>query len=92
MTHPFHPLVGRKFPLVVHARNWGEDRVYFYDDEGRLRSLPSSWTSLGQVDPFVVLSGGRALFRPADLLKLSDLLAGLGEGAAKPAGEGVEGV
>jgi Family of unknown function (DUF5372) len=65
VTHPFHPLKGRTFALVVRARNWGEDRAYFYDDEGRLKSLPACWTSLGEVDPFVVLSAGRALLRPA---------------------------
>ncbi len=51
--------------------------MYFYDEDERLWSLPTFWTSLGAVDPFVVLSGGRALFRPRDLLRLSELIAGL---------------
>lgn len=91
MTHPFHPLNGRRFQLVVHARSWGEDRVYFYEDEGPLKSLPASWTSVGEVDPFVMLSEGRALFRPAELLKLADLLAELGERPKKSGVGGAEG-
>ena len=30
VTHPFHPLRGRTFPLVDCRQTWGEDRVYFY--------------------------------------------------------------
>jgi hypothetical protein len=70
-------LKGREFALLSHTRNWGEDRVYFYDDAGRLKSLPTSWTSLGPVDAFVAISGGQALFRPDDLLRLADLLSEL---------------
>jgi hypothetical protein len=68
---------------VVHARNWGEDRVYFYDDDGQLKSVPSLWTSLGEVDPFVVFSGGRSAFRPRDLLALAELLEVLKKGAGR---------
>ena len=92
MTHPFHPLKGRRFTLLVHARNWGEDRAYFYDDDGQLKSLPASWTSLGGVDPFRILSAGRAFFRPAELLKLADLLAELQERPGKPGVGGGDGV
>ena len=74
VTHPFHPLRGQKFSLLMHRKTWGEDRVFFYDEQGQLKSLPASWTSFGAVDPFVALSGGQALFRPEDLLKLADLL------------------
>ena len=77
MTHPFHPLRGREFNLVTYRRNWGEDRVYFHDDQGRLRALSADWTSLGLGDPFVVVSTGRAAFRTADLLELVALLDGL---------------
>jgi len=27
VTHPFHPLCGREFALVVGKNNWAEDRV-----------------------------------------------------------------
>jgi len=63
--------------------NWGEERVYFHDAAGRLKSVPARWTSLIEADPFVVMSAGRSMFRASDLLALADLLdhfQGGGEG------------
>ena len=74
MTHPFHPLCGREYALVTYRHNWGEDRAYYHDDEGRLRSVPAEWTSLGADDPFVVVAAGRTAFRATDLLELASLI------------------
>ena len=74
VTHPFHPLAGREFDLVTYRHNWGEDRVYFHDDDGALKSLPARWTSVFPEDPFVVVAAGRSPFRIGDLRELSDLL------------------
>ena len=76
VIHPFHPLHGRKFKLVNYTLCWGEGRVYFYDDEGRLSSLPAKWTSVGPKDVFAELSKGRSSFRLEDLLELANLLRG----------------
>ncbi len=75
MVHPFHPWCGREFSLVTCRLNWGEQRVYFHDDDGRLVSIPLSWTSLAPVDPFVNVSAGRAAFRFEDLLELAEFLS-----------------
>ena len=75
ITHEFHPLYGREFTLVDQRSAWGEERVYFYDDTGRLRRLPAAWTSLASTDAFVGLSAGRSHFRIADLLQLVALVA-----------------
>jgi Family of unknown function (DUF5372) len=74
VTHPFHPLRGCEFSLVTYRHNWGENRAYFHDQEGRLVSLPAEWTSLVSTDPFVFVSGGRSLFRFKDLLELAQLV------------------
>ncbi|MFC0691473.1 DUF5372 family protein [Paraburkholderia humisilvae] len=39
MTHPFHPLRGTRIQLATRRQNWGEDRVMFYDEHGRLDSV-----------------------------------------------------
>jgi len=67
---------------VLHRRRGDLDRACFYDEEGRLVSLPACWTSLSPPDPFVVLSAGRAAFRAADLLELARLVRELREGGA----------
>ncbi|WP_228536209.1 DUF5372 family protein [Noviherbaspirillum malthae] len=74
ITHPYHPLFTQEFELVLHAQNWHEDRAWFHDATGRLRSLPAIWTSLVAEDPFNMVSAGRAEFRVEELLELVCLL------------------
>jgi hypothetical protein len=62
---------------VTYRHNWGENRVYFYDDQGRLRAVPADWTDVFPPDPFVVIAAGRSLFRFGDLLELARCLGGL---------------
>ena len=75
ITHPFHPLCGREFALVDRRCTWGENRVYFHDDAGHLRRVPAQWTSLAEVDPFVLTAAGRSSLRLQDLLQLAALIA-----------------
>ena len=51
MVHPHHPLKGQRFKLVTYRHNWGEDRVYFHDSGGLLRSIPACWTTVLPADP-----------------------------------------
>jgi len=48
--------------------------VYFHDGNGHGASLPLSWTNLAAPDLFLVVSAGKARFRPRDLLELVDLI------------------
>jgi hypothetical protein len=57
---------------------WGEDRVVFFDAQGRLRSLLSSWTDVPVPDAFALASSGRSWFRMDDLRQLRALLDQLG--------------
>ena len=77
VTHPFHPWHGRQFELTAYKTAWGEDRVYFYNEEQQLIALPASWTDVIAADPCVSVAEGRALFRADDLLELAALLARL---------------
>ena len=62
---------------MTYRHNWGEDRVYFHNAEGRWTSVPAGWTSVVPEDPFVAVAHGRCLFRYEDLLKLTDLVGRL---------------
>jgi hypothetical protein len=71
-------LKGVEYELVGFTHTWGEHRVFFRKPgDQRVCSVPAGWTDVEEPDPFVVVSAGRSLFRPADLLTLADLLDGL---------------
>lgn len=74
MSHPFHPWRGRRFVLATRKQNWGEDRVMFFDDQGRLRSLLASWTDIVEPDAFAQCSAGRSWLRADDLVHLRVLV------------------
>jgi hypothetical protein len=74
VTHPFHPLYGREFELVVYRQNWGEDRVHLREENGVLFSLPAGWTDAAAADPFVVIADGRCPFTTGGLLAVADLV------------------
>ncbi|HEX4784300.1 MAG TPA: DUF5372 family protein, partial [Candidatus Sulfotelmatobacter sp.] len=74
ITHPFHPLKGAEHELVVRRTNWGEDRVFYYNGEGELKSFPANVTDVVESDAFASVSAGRSAFRVDDLLKLRNLL------------------
>ena len=78
MTHPFHPLFGYEFELIEYHKTWGEDRVFFRDSEGHLQALVASCTDIGGIDPFLEIAAGRSFFRYDELVRLADLLDGLG--------------
>ena len=74
ITHPFHPLCGAEYELVTRKLNWGEDRVFYYEAGGRLKSLMTNVTDVIARDAFDRISAGRSAFRIDDLLELRRLL------------------
>lgn len=77
MTHPFHPWFGREFAFVAVRHTWGEDRVFFFADDGTQKSLPRAWTDEADPDVFVELAAGRCRFRVEDLLILAEIIEGI---------------
>jgi hypothetical protein len=73
ITHPFHPLRGAEYELVTRKLTWGEDRVFFYDPSGKLKSLLTNVTDVVAKDSFDRISAGRSAFRVDDLLELRHL-------------------
>lgn len=85
MTHPFHPWHGREFVFVGVRHTWGEDRVFFFGEDGTQKSLPRAWTDAGDVDVFVAMAAGRSPLRVVELLALCELIDGLrGSGPGQP--------
>ena len=82
VIHRFHPLFGQVLEFVKRRRNWDVDRVYVFDREGELVSLPAEWTDVVAEDPFVVVAAGRCPFRTEDLTALVDKVDRLGRAGA----------
>src|SRR5260370_4091781 len=70
ITHVFHPHYGRDFTLVDRRNAWGEDRVFFHDDAGKLRRVPSASTSAPPPDAFVEISAVPSHFPSSHLFLL----------------------
>jgi hypothetical protein len=72
--------------LATRKQNWGEDRVMFYDAQGRLRSLLASWTNVDEPDVFTRIAAGRSFLRPDDLAALAALVDELGHRRGRRSG------
>jgi Family of unknown function (DUF5372) len=60
--------------LATRKQNWGEDRVMFFDAQGRLCSLLASWTDVDEPDVFTKMAEGKSFLRPDDLADLAALI------------------
>ena len=63
-------MFGKEFDLVDYVHDWREHRAYFYDCHQNLISVPTSWTNLLPMDPFIAASADRSYFRTDELLQL----------------------
>jgi hypothetical protein len=63
--------------VVDQRHNRHGDRVWYQAADGSVRTMARAWTSLAPLDPFEVISSGRACFRADDLLRLAALLDGV---------------
>lgn len=79
ITHPFHPRRGEEIELLAYRRGFGYEVAEGRDASGALISVPLAFTDAAlEEDPFLAVSAGRAFFRGEDLLRLAELLSGLG--------------
>jgi len=60
---------------------WGEDRVFYYDASGKLKSLLTNVTDVVSKTAFDCVSAGRSAFRVEDLLELRRLFDRLRQGS-----------
>ena len=58
---------------MTRKLTWGEDRVFYYDPSGKLKSLLTNVTDVVSKDAFDRISAGRSAFRVDDLLALRRL-------------------
>jgi hypothetical protein len=56
----------------------------FFDDQGRLRSLPTSWTNVDEPDAFTQCADGRSWLRLDDLVHLRVLVQEIADDRRTP--------
>ncbi|MDQ6728517.1 MAG: Y4bD/Y4pK family protein, partial [Actinomycetota bacterium] len=71
---------GHEYVFAGVRQSWGEDRVFFLDDEGGQHSMPVGWTDVAGPDVFVAMAEGRAAFRVCDLIVLARMIEHLSDG------------
>ncbi|MBE0543835.1 MAG: hypothetical protein IH623_21025 [Verrucomicrobia bacterium] len=71
VTHPFHPLRGRRFPVLKVRRAGGREVLSLFDEQEGTISLPREWTD--QAPPSVGLLPQAPILHPACLIQLREL-------------------
>jgi hypothetical protein len=74
ITHPFHPLHGRSFPLLYRGHSGEERWVIVQRPDGSVLRLPIEWTDLRPPDGYGDVARGRSRFRLPDLVRLAESL------------------
>lgn len=77
VTHPFIPQYREEYEFVERRHSWGQDRVIYFDKNGNLSTIPTSWTDVAEPDLFNLQSAGRSNFRYNDLVELAKILKDL---------------
>ena len=72
ITHPFHPLHDRSFPLLYRGHSGEERWVIVQRPDGSVLRLPTEWTDLRTPDGYGDVARGRSRFRLTDLVRLAE--------------------
>jgi hypothetical protein len=75
VTHPFHPLRGKRFPVLKVRRAGGREVLSLFDEQKGTIALPREWTD--QAPPSMlsgVLPSQAPLLHPAYLIQLRELV------------------
>jgi len=79
VTHPFHPLLGKRF-LVLKVRRVGGREVLSLFEEGRgTMALPREWTDQGCPSPYSSVLEQPPILHASCLLKLRELIDLIGK-------------
>ena len=73
VTHPFHPLLGKRFLILKMRRVGGREVLSLFDEHNGTIALPREWTD--QAPPSMVSSvlAQAPILHPACLIQLREL-------------------
>jgi hypothetical protein len=79
ITHPFHPKKGKVFYLIDRKKVWGDDRIFYVNENGQLCLIPANFTDAFEKDPFIELSNEKCVTTFDSLMSLMHIVSGLKE-------------
>jgi hypothetical protein len=74
VTHPFHPLRGKRFLVLKVRRAGGREVLSLFDEQSGTIALPREWTDQAPPSMFSgVLPSQAPILHPACLIQLQEL-------------------
>jgi hypothetical protein len=80
VTHPFHPLLGKRFLVLKVRRVGGHEVLSLFDEDKGTIALPREWTDQAPPSPYSsVLDKPPPILHATYLLKLCELIELIGK-------------
>jgi hypothetical protein len=79
VTHPFHPLLGKRFLVLKVRRVGGRDVLSLLDEHIGTIALPREWTDQAPPSPYSSVLEQAPVLHVACLLKLQELIQVIGK-------------
>jgi len=79
VTHPFHPLLGKRFLVLKVRRVGGREVLSLFDEHNGAVALPREWTDQASPSPYSSALAQAPILHAACLIKLSELVQLIGK-------------
>jgi len=79
VTHPFHPLVGKRFLVLKVRRVGGGEVLSLFDEHNGTVALPREWTDQAPPSPYSSVLEQAPVLHVACLSKLRELVNFIGK-------------
>jgi hypothetical protein len=79
ITHPFHPLLGKRFLVLKVRRVGGHEVLSLFDEDKGTIALPREWTDQAPPSPYSSVLDKPPILHATYLLKLCELIALIGK-------------
>jgi hypothetical protein len=74
VTHPFHPLSGKRFLVLKRRRVGGREVLSLFDEGPGTIALPREWTDQAPPSPYASVLESPPILHTACLIKLQELV------------------
>jgi hypothetical protein len=74
VTHPFHPLLGKRFLVLKVRQVGGRDVLSLFDEHLGTAALPRQWTDQADPPPYAALREQAPILDARRLLELAELM------------------